>query len=223
MRAPALLRRKEIWLPTPFGALVLLLICASALVLAGRHAYAFLAPNEPQNARVLVVEGWMPRSALGQALELWKSGRFERIVTTGGPIESEFGPLTASTYAERARLWLEEHGVPSGRVAAVPGPGPDRERTYRTALAVRQWLAHAAPDVDAVDVLSFAAHTRRSWLLYRMALRGRARVGILAASPLDYDPARWWATSAGTKNVVEEAIAFTWTELFFWPDAPAAP
>lgn len=182
MRAPALLRRKEIWLPTPFGALGLLLICASALVLAGRHAYPFLAPNEPLHARLLVIEGWLPRSALEQALPLCGNGRYERILATGGPIESEFGPLTASTYAERARLWLEEHGVPPGLVVAVPGPGPDRGRTYRTALAVRQWL-----------------------------------------TPLDYDPTRWWSTSAGTKNVVEEAIAWTWTELFFWPGAPETP
>lgn len=222
MKLPALVRRRQVWLPTALGALVLLAACAALVVAAGRHAHAFLAPTQPSGARVLVVEGWMPARELEQAPELIRSGGYERVVTSGGPMEAELEPGGPESYAERARIWLLRYGVPAEKVASAPAPTADHERTYGNALAVRDWLARNAPEVDAIDVFSSGAHCRRSWLLYREAFGSTVRVGIVAARPMEYDPERWWRTSAGTKTVLEELIAWLWTELFFWPGANPA-
>ena len=40
-------------------------------------------------------------------------------------------------------------------------------------------------------------------------------MGVLASHPLRWDPERWWATSAGAKGTLDEALSFLWTKLFF--------
>jgi uncharacterized SAM-binding protein YcdF (DUF218 family) len=218
VKLPALACRRTVWLPTPVGALLLLLALAGALFAAGRHLHVFLAPSQPApGARVLVVEGWLSAEALAQALEIWSAGGYDRIVTSGGPIESEFERRDADNYAERARLWLERHGVPPDRLSAAPAPRTERERTFGNALALRDWLARNEPSAEAIDVFSSGAHARRSWALYRAALEPSRRVGILRARPTEYDPDHWWRSSAGAKVVLEELVAWSWTQLFFWP------
>ena len=74
------------------GWLVLGVVLLAAGFFFWRHIYGFLAPNEPApGARVLVVEGWMPRAELDQAVKIFRRGKYDRVVTTGGPIEEWWG------------------------------------------------------------------------------------------------------------------------------------
>ena len=41
------------------------------------------------------------------------------------------------------------------------------------------------------------------------------KVGIIAVEPQDYDPRRWWASSAGFRAVTDEAIAYLYARLIF--------
>jgi hypothetical protein len=47
-------------------------------------------------------------------------------------------------------------------------------------------------------------------------------IGIIAGTPPEYDPAAWWRTSAGARDVIGEAIGFVWAKLFFRPGAPGS-
>lgn len=224
MKRPALFRRRHVWVPTIWSWLLLLVASAWIALFALRHVYAFLAPSQPVAARVLVVEGWMPTDELAQALRLNGLGDYERIVATGGPIESEneLERLGAKNYAERARNFLVRHGVPGDRVVAVPAPASAQDRSFLNAVMVREWVAGSGLAVDALDVFSSGVHSRRSRLVYRLAFGPGVRIGIVAATPTSYDPAAWWRTSSGAKEVLGESIAWLWTELFFHPGSPGS-
>jgi hypothetical protein len=44
------------------------------------------------------------------------------------------------------------------------------------------------------------------------------KVGIFATRSYEYDAARWWLSSDGVKNVIEQAIDFAWVKCCFRPD-----
>lgn len=218
MPLPALVRRRTVYVPTLFGWLAFLAACAAALFIAVRGVYPFLALSRPVNARVLVVEGWMPIGQLDRVLEVYRAGGYERAVTTGGPIEE----LDAAypSYAERARSYLVRRGLAADAVVAVPAPAAERDRTWRNVLMLRDWMLRAQPGVDALDVVTSGVHGRRSWLLHQLAFGPRVRVGVVALDPSGYDPEAWWRTSLGAKDVLGEAISWAWTAVFFSPDPP---
>jgi hypothetical protein len=222
MKVPALFRRRPVWVPTLWGALVLALAFGLAALFAVRHLYAFLAVNAPVGARLLVVEGWMPADQLDQALRAIGNGPYDRVVTTGGPIVDPFQHVETGSYAERARDYLVRGGLPRDAVVAVPAPASAQDRSFLNAVMLRDWIAHSGQPVDAIDLFSSGVHSRRSWLLNRMAFGPHVRVGILAATPTEYDPAVWWRASEGAKQVLGEAFAWLWTELFFHPGAPGS-
>ena len=59
-------RQRQIWMPTTYGWIFLLLIVVVTSILLVINLYAFLAPSEPVGARVLVVEGWLDSWELDQ-------------------------------------------------------------------------------------------------------------------------------------------------------------
>jgi hypothetical protein len=207
---------------------VLLLCGVVGLVamVAARTIGGYLAPSDParghdgQGARTLVVEGWLDESELNQALATFRRGGYRRIVTAGGPIDSWQEGVVWPTFAERAASYLQRHGVAEYVVVAAPAPQSAQDRTFLSAVVVRERLRRADPDLDAVDLFSSGAHARRSRLAYRMAFGPAVEVGIVAATPRHYDVERWWTTSEGTKTVLGELLGLAWTECCFWPGAP---
>ena len=191
-------------------------------------ANAWLSPHDPargtdgRGARTLVVEGWLNEQGLEQAVAAFRRGRYERIVTTGGPIEPWIDRGGWGDFATRAAAYLRQH-VPAGvPVVAVPAPDSAQDRTYLTAVTLRDWAAQSHTELGAIDLYSSGVHARRSRMLYRMALGPRVEVGVLAATPENFDAAHWWTTSAGTKTTLGEALSVAWTACCFWPAAPGS-
>jgi len=225
---PSMFRRRQIWVPTWWGALVLVVVLASAAFVALRNLANFLAVDAPatardgRGARTLVVEGWLDEDALDAAIALIARGRYERVVASGGPIESWRESQAWPTYAERAADYLRRHGVTSIPVVAVPAPEAAQDRTFISATVVRDWLRREAGAVDAVDLFSGSVHARRSRLVFAMAFGPQVDVGIFAAPPRRYSLETWWTTSEGAKAVLNEAIALAWTACCFSPREPSS-
>jgi len=215
VKLPPLVRRRAVWLPTLWGWILILGAGAGALLFLGMNLYPFLAPNAPVGAPFLVVEGWVHQDALDQAAATYRSRGYERILTTGGPISD--WPRTHASYAERAADYFRQSGIPPSAVVALPAPQSRVERTYQSAVSVREWSRRSGVRIPAVDVFSVGAHARRSRTLFRLALGPEVAVGILAAPPDGYEPARWWRSSVGARHVIDEAIGLVWVTLFFWP------
>ena len=221
----AFFRRRLVWFPTWSGGLfgfTLLALIACAL---GVNAYALLAPMQPaREARTLVVEGWLGPGELQQVAAVVRAGRYERVVTTGGPIEAWSDVGGWGTAAARAAAYLASNGVPSSgadgiAIVAVPAPLTQQDRTYVTALMVRDWARRSGTTLGAIDLLSAGVHTRRSWLVYRMVLGPQVEVGAIAVPPADYDGERWWTSSLGVKATMGEVLSLAWTKCCFWPAA----
>lgn len=214
----ALFRRRQVWLPTFWGWFGLLAVAGAACVMVGRYIHPFLAQNDPApQARILVVEGWMSGEALDQAVAAFRTGGYERAVTTGGPIERWLDFRGSSNYADWTASYLKTHGLADADVTPVPAPASAQDRTFLSAVKVRDWAARQGLAVNAIDVFSEGTHARRSRMLYRMAFGSNVDVGVLSARPQEYDEHRWWRTSVGTKSVLAEAVSLLWTTCCFRP------
>ncbi len=225
---PALFRRRTVWLPTLSGALLVLVIAATAFVLIARAAGFYLFINEPAHgrdgrpARLLIVEGWLDEDALDDAAVAFRHGGYERIVTSGGPIDSWREGQTATHYAERAAGYLRRHGLADVPIAAASAPASAQDRTFLSAVVVRDWVRREGLNPDAVDVYSVGVHARRSRMVYRLAFGPSVAIGMLAATPRNYDLEHWWRTSQGAKAVLDESLSLAWTACCFWPPTPGS-
>lgn len=211
----ALFRRRNLPWPTPLGwtlfcSLILGLMCAFVF---GVHP--FLGPTEPLGGELLIVEGWVDAEALKHAIARHRAGGYQRILTTGGPLEAGW-PLAVDVhdYANLAAARLVRLGLPADAIEAVPAPPSPMARTRAAARAVRVHLVEHHPEITRVDLLTVAVHARRSWRIYLDELAPRVRVGVIATPPVGYAPARWWQTSSGTRAVVGESLAYLHGLLF---------
>ena len=219
----SLFQRRQVWLPTLWGWLVLLIFGAAAAVVTASGANGFLALNEPAVAkdgtgsRILVVEGWLSETDLDQAVAAFRRGRYERVLTTGGPVESWGDSHAWKSFAERAAIYLKDHGLADVAVVAVPAPKTAQDRTFVSAVMVREWAQRSGVGLDVIDLFTAGVHARRSRLVYRMALGSHVQVGVLSSWPREFDPEHWWTSSSGTKLVIGETLSLIWTKCCFWP------
>jgi uncharacterized SAM-binding protein YcdF (DUF218 family) len=220
-----LLDRKERWSLSWRGRLILALILASALLLVGalvlKGVYPFLATTHRVNANILVVEGWIHEYAIRAALKEFQSNHYARIFTTGGPVEGTGGYINDyCTSASVGADLLRKNGLANGSVQMVPSRVMDRDRTYGSAIALRNWFRDHNMAVSGIDVVTEDLHARRTRLLFQKALGDKLTVGVIAIANPDYDAKHWWSYSEGVKEVGSEALAYVYARLFFHPSEP---
>ena len=215
-----ILIRKERWGLSWRGWLVAALL----VLLTGRllflNIYPLLAVTHRLDARVLVVEGWVPDPVIPAAIQEFKTGSYERVFSTGGPVEWSGG--YTSDYDTTA-IWgsgrLIRGGIRRELVQMVPARVVDRDRTYSSALALRDWFQDHHLSVQSINIVTEDVHARRTRLLFQEAFGKDVAVGIIAVPNPDYDSAHWWRYSEGVRNVLGEAIAYVYAEFFFYPPA----
>src|ERR1700757_3272914 len=78
--------RKERWSLSWRGRLTLFLLGVSTAALLLLDVQPFLAETHRADTNVLVVEGWIHEYAIRAAEKEFKTGSYERVFTTGGPI-----------------------------------------------------------------------------------------------------------------------------------------
>jgi hypothetical protein len=201
-----LLRRKECLIPTPAGWLLVLFSAAVVVGVVLTNIHGFLAINEPVEAQVLVVEGWLPDYALAKAIAEFRSKPYHLMITTGEPLLRGSFLQDYQTYAELAAATLVQFGVGKDSVVAVPAPRTQVDRTYSSALALAQWRAAAMPDTRSINIMTLGVHARRTRLLFQRALGDTVSVGVLSVHDEHFDPGRWWVSSGGVQSVLEEII-----------------
>jgi len=192
--------------------LVLILVLVAALVMV-RQAYPFLAINRPLPAEVLIIEGWLPVHTIHQAAAEFTAGHYRRVFIVRALYEGEEGVVHGRTAGEYAALVLVRCGVPEDAIEIVYFQAGAKDRTYHSALAVRDWLAEKGRAADSFDVLTIGPHARRSRLLYRKAFGGTAAVGVIALNDPAYDAGHWWRTSEGVRDVLGETVAYLYARF----------
>ena len=199
-----LVKRRETWVLTWRGRLLLLAMIIISLMLMARHIHPFLAVSSPTHGEILVVEGWMPYSTLEQAIAIFNDNDYQLIVTTGGPRDEGYCFPEYATYAELCAATLRQLGVNQSKIVSVPAQSVRSDRTYASALAVKRWLEQSDRPIESVDVFSHGVHARRSQWLFQRAIGDNIEVGIIAAPPEQYDADNWWNWSSGVRSVVDE-------------------
>lgn len=199
--------------PTWRGWVLILVVVAVAEVGILFAIHPFLAVHQPIPADILVVEGWVPDYDLAEIKGEFDRGRYKRILATGLPLEHGSFLSPYKTYADLAAATLVRMGVRADRVVAVPGREVRNNRTFASALALRDWLKANDPSVRSVNVATKAVHARRTRLLFEKALGPGVAVGVIALPDYEYDPARWWRSSAGVKTVLTEGIGYLYVRL----------
>ena len=216
--------RRERWSLSWRGRLILAFAVGLISVLVFTSVYPFLAITHRVNANILVVEGWINERAIQAAVTEFESEHYQRVFTTGGPVVGTGGYIndfmtSASVGADLLKKW----GLPDERLQMVPSRVMDRDRTYASAVALRNWFRANDTAVSGINVITEDVHARRTRLLFQKAFGKGVKVGIIAVANVDYPANRWWHYSQGLKDVVSEFAAYLYARLLFFPADRAHP
>src|SRR5207248_1786003 len=127
--------RKERWGLSWRGWLILVALAFGSAFVLFLNVEPFLSVTHRVNTDILVVEGWIPTYAIRASIEEFKTGSYQRIFVTGGPVEGSGGYIndyhTSASVGEEA---LKKFGVPSESLQMVPSHVIERDRTYSSAV-----------------------------------------------------------------------------------------
>jgi uncharacterized SAM-binding protein YcdF (DUF218 family) len=214
--------RKERWGLSWRGWLIVLAGVILAFAAFLLRVYPFLAVTHRVDTNVLVVEGWIHEYTIRAAVEEFRSKSYQRVFTTGGPVEGAGRYINDyNTAASVGADLLRKNGLPNESLQMVPSRVMDRDRTYASAIALQNWFREHNMPVRSINVITEDVHARRTCLLFKKALGHNVAVGIIAVPNPDYDPRHWWRYSEGVKDVFAESAAYIYATLFFYPpDSP---
>jgi hypothetical protein len=218
MAIHGLIKRKECWVLTRYGWILLFIIIIIMLVLTITTIHPFLSESHPVHADILVVEGWLPDYALKEAIREYQSGNYHLLVTTGEPLLKGYHLIEYKTYAEVAAATLKKLNFNEEHIVAVPSPSINKDRTYASALAIKKWLLNSRLYVKSLNIYTLGPHARRSRLLFEKALGDKITIGVIAAHDPGYSPCSWWKSSKGVRTVISEAIGYLYARFFFYPE-----
>jgi uncharacterized SAM-binding protein YcdF (DUF218 family) len=213
-----LLTRKERWGLSWHGRLLAAGIALIAGYLIFLNVYPFLAVTHRVATDTLVVEGWIHGYAIQVAAKEFRTGGYQHLFTTGGPVVGNGGYVNDyQTSASVGADLLKKFGIPTESVQMVPSHIIGRDRTYSSAVALREWLQEHNMQVRSLNVLTEDAHARRTRLLFAKAFGTKVAVGVIAVRSLDYDAKHWWRYSEGIEEVIGETVAYIYATFFFHP------
>ena len=209
---------KERWGLSGRGWLVLMLAAVIAVGVVVTKAYPFLAVTDRVEANVLVMEGWVHPYAVRAAVAEFRTGGYDRIFTTGGPVVGNGGYVNDfQTVASVGADLLKKEGIPSDVLQMVPTRVIGRDRTYSSAVALKVWFREHNLQVRNLNLLTEGAHARRSRLLFREALGEEVNVGVIAVPSPDFDARHWWRYSEGVEDVISEGLGYLYAKFLFYP------
>ena len=216
MKKLVLFRHRNILLPTLPGLIIILLILFILIYLLFINAANFLAIEQPVGSRHLIIEGWLGKSELEEARRVFEANAYELAIVSGGPIIDEFNRGPAN-YAERARAYLISSGFPENKLIAIPASHSAQDRTFLSAVMVRDWYTNQDIRVESLDIFTSSVHSRRSRDLFQLAFGAESRIGVYAATPEGYELDRWWKSSAAIKKIISELLGWMFVQCCFDP------
>ena len=211
----SLLQRKERLCLTWRGRLAVLVLLALALFGAVRGIHPFLAVHESKPGGYLVVEGWAPDYVFETVTNEFAKNHYKKIYITGNPIDKGAPLMEYKSAAELGAATLAKMGMDTNCFEAVPAPFVARDRTYTSALTLKEKLAAEGKLPAKLNILTLDTHARRTRLLAEQVFGTNATIGVLAIPCRDYDGAHWWRSSPGVRIVMGELLAYGYARFIF--------
>lgn len=203
-----------VYLPKWWFVTLLLVLSMIGTVTFIRNIAYYLAVTRPIYGDYLVVEGWQDESSLKQALDVFETKQYERLITTGGPDKSQLQPLY-KTYAEQSAAFFLSQGLSADKLIVIAAPASAQDRTFLSAVMVRTWFENQQILHPDIDIFTQAVHARRTQTLYKKAFQFNTHIGIYASNPENYHLSTWWKTSDGAKSVITEVVGMLWVTCCF--------
>jgi uncharacterized SAM-binding protein YcdF (DUF218 family) len=192
------------------------LMLAGYLLLLSIHP--FLAVTGRVDTNILVMEGWVHEFAARAAAGEFKTGRYSCIYVTGVPVNgSGEYTLDSRTEAYVGAGLLKRNGVVEEFLQRVPRREMDRDRTFGSAIELKNWFREHNMTVHGINIVTEGAHARRTRLLFQEAFGKNVAIGIIAVPNPDYDARHWWRYSEGVREVVGETVAYVYARFFYFP------
>ncbi len=210
-----LIRKTEVWRPTRWGFLLIFILLAILVVGVISTLYPFLAQNAPvPQAELIIIEGWLPDAEFAQMVANTEPGVL--FVTTGGPIQFGGSLFDEKTYAEVTTVRLQKLGIFSEAILTVSAPDTATDRTYTSALAVHRALEENDLLGRPANLYTLGAHSRRSFLLYRLAFDSEGSLGVVSLENEELDLRRWCRSSLAFRQVIGEWLAWLYVQCTRW-------
>jgi len=219
MKRIQLANKCERWGLTIYGWLLVFVF--SILLIFGfvKTIVPFLSAEETVDARIMVVEGYVPDYAYPDIIRIFYEDDYELIIASGTSFDQGFYIAGMKTAAELIRNSLINLGFDSTKVVAVPVP-PDvyKDRTWHSAWYTFNYIRESLPDVESVNIVSLGPHARRSKYLFEMVYEPEIRLGNIVMPHHSVKSGDWYKSSRGFRTVINETIAYLYVKLFFSPD-----
>lgn len=201
------------WGLTLKGWLLTFFLLTALAIFVVVNIQPFLAPSAPIKAQALVIEGWIGDDGIQGAIAEFNRQNYQILITVGTPILRGGYLSEYKDFAQLSAATAVKLGFDAAKIAKIPIPPSQKDRTLSSAMVFKQWLQQNYPQITAVNLYSKNVHSRRSWLLYKRACEPEITVGIIAQPPVDYDARSWWKSSEGFREVTGEAIAYFYAKL----------
>ena len=213
-----LLVRQYRWGLSRWARFFLLVVLLTLGLIMFLNVDAFLAPTQRVDTDILVVEGWVHPYAIRASAEEFQNHSYHRVFTTGGPVVGNGGYINDyQTAASVGADLLKKAGIPVELIQMVPSHVMGRDRTYSSAIALRNWLREHDMQVRSLNIATEGAHARRTRMLFEKALGANVAVGVISVPSPDFDARHWWLYSEGVEEVVNEGVAYLYARFFFLP------
>ena len=210
-----ILSRQERWGLSLRGKILVAVLLLGLGYAFLRGLYPFLAITAPISGGVLVVEGWIPAYALNDVASQLQRSPYTRVIVLRGLYKGG-GRYESAQFTGRYMVdTLVELGVPKERIELILYDAVNRDRTYQSALTLKEWCIKNTYPLNDIDVVTMGPHARRSRTLFEKALGRKTRVGIIALRDQTYDADHWWRTSAGLREVPFELLAYLYAKFLF--------
>jgi hypothetical protein len=218
-----LIERKECWRFTWIGWMGVLAFSGLVLLLFLFTIHPFLAPTKTVAADILIADNCLVNYGLKKLSDEFRSKNYS-LILSAGVLLPQGSPFAAEykTSGELSAAILKKFGIHEKAIVPIIPKPVERDRTFASALAVKNWLAQNNIQPRGINLFSMGPHSRRSWMLYKEALGEEIPIGIIAFENREYDPKRWWKTSSGVRTVLDETIAYLYAKLVFDPERARA-
>lgn len=116
--------------------------------------------------------------------------------------------------------------IPDSLIIALNAPEVHLNRTYNSALAVRQWVGKNYTTFPSMNIFTEGAHARRSLMLYRLAFGKHTNIGIISSPNPNFNSKKWWKAEEGRRHILEQTLKYLYAKFLFYPskkiiDAPS--
>lgn len=211
-----LTKKRECRRLTLTGWLLVLFVITSLSFLFIRYVHNYLSLNNPIKSKILVIDGMFPGYVYDSLVKIINRDKYEIVVTTGIETDYVFSPEDNFNTAEISYKILKKKDLKNCRLEKAPAGAIVKNRTYNSALTLKNWLKQNDLEGNGFNIASFGAHSRRTHILYKKVFKD-IDIGMISIRDVSYNPVKWYKYARGMRMVLSETITCVFVKLFFFP------